>query len=103
MLRQLLICLIFLPVLCFSQTEGEKQVKIDSLTFKLSKDSSHIYRFQQLRPFLNFDGRNSYINGKPVTFKGIQIGFIGDEIHTLGLGIYGITQNSKKPYAATDG
>ncbi len=98
--------LLYFSFCCFllsSQEDPVKQKRIDSLTAKLSKDSAHIFRFQELRPYVNFDGRNSFIEGKPVTFKGFQLGGIADEKHTVSLGFYSITQNSKKPYAATDG
>ena len=44
-----------------SQTDNTyksaKQIKIDSLTQKFKKDSTHLYRFQKVRPYLSIDNR----------------------------------------------
>ncbi len=82
---------------------GEKTRAILSLTHKLQEDSARIYRFQKVRPYLSFDNRNSFINDQPVNFKGTQFGFIIQEQHIIGIGIYGMSQNSKKPLATREG
>jgi hypothetical protein len=87
----------------FAQTNSLKQERIDSLTLQLKKDSTHIYRFQKLRPYLSLDNRNSYINNKPVNFKGIQVGVILHENHTVALGFYAMSQNSKRPVSTKEG
>ncbi len=94
---------LFLLQVSFAQIDTLKQKKIDSLTIRLKKDSTHIYRFQIVRPYLNIDNRNSVINKVPVSFKGIQIGIILHETNAMGLGFYAINQSSKKPYATKDG
>jgi len=113
---------IFSTLLCrvyFSQVDSLKQKEIipeshqtisreqhrtiDSLTVQLKKDSAHIYRFQKLRPYLSIDNRNSFINNKPVNFKGIQFGVILHENQILALGFYAMSQNSKKPVSTKEG
>jgi hypothetical protein len=106
-------CFLILIFPCFfkAQTDSIKsgvilspnEKIIDSLTKKLTKDSTRIYRFQTIRPFLDFDNRNSVINGKPVNFRGIQLGITLNERNTFGLGFYNVGQESKKPIATLDG
>ncbi len=111
MINKIILFLLIFPNVFLAQTDSIALVKkineqnsaIDSLTKKLVKDSSYIYRFKRIRPFLNIDNRNSSINGAPVNFKGIQFGVILNEINTLGLGFYAISQVSQKPRTASDG
>ena len=78
-----------------AQNDSIKKRKVDSLTFKLKKDSLHTFRFKTIRPFANYDNRNSFIRDKPVNFKGIQLGVMLNERHVFGLGYYTITQESQ--------
>lgn len=73
-----------------------KQFKIDSLSKKFKKDSSHLYRFQKVRPYLAIDNRNSFIKDVPVNVKGIQFGVILHERHTVAIGFYGINASASK-------
>ena len=73
-----------------------KQHKIDSLTIKLKKDSAHIFRFKNLRPFAAIDNRNSFIKDAPVNVNGFQLGAIIKEKHTVGFGIYALQNSSKQ-------
>jgi hypothetical protein len=90
----------------FSQTND--QVKIDSLKSKFYKDSLHLFRFQKLRPFLGIDQRNSWIKNEsgtknvPINVNGLQLGVILKENHTVGFGIYNITNTSKQAKKITD-
>lgn len=86
----------------YAQKENGPQ-KIDSLRARLRKDSAHIYRFQKLRPYLSLDNRNSWINHQPVNFKGLQAGVILHEKHTLALGLYAMSQKSKRSIRTKDG
>jgi hypothetical protein len=80
-----------------SQNINSKQTVIkDSLTAKLKADSTHIYRFQKIRPYLNLDQRNSFIRGTPINVNGLQAGILIKEKHVVGLGGYMITANSKQ-------
>ncbi|MCW3077768.1 MAG: hypothetical protein JWO32_2377 [Bacteroidetes bacterium] len=90
---------------CWAQAQSGaiKENQIDSLTLKLRKDSAHIYRFQKVRPYLSIDNRNSFINNQPVNFKGLQVGVILHERHTLALGLYGMSQKSKRSVLTKDG
>jgi hypothetical protein len=77
-----------------------KQQKIDSLTIKFKKDSAHIYRFKNVRPFIAIDNRNSFIKNAPVNVKGFQLGVILKEKHTIGFGIYSLQNSSKQSLTA---
>jgi hypothetical protein len=55
-----------------------------------------------VRPYFSIDNRNSFINGRKAQFGGIQLGVILFEEHTLGIGLYGITQQSKAKYRVLD-
>ena len=73
---------------------ASKQYLIDSLTTKFKKDSAHIYRFKNLRPFAAIDNRNSFLKDR-ANVKGFQLGTIIKEKHTVGFGIYNLQDNSK--------
>ena len=80
-----------------SQNINSKKTNIkDSLITKLKADSTHIYRFQKIRPYLNLDQRNSFIRGTPINVNGLQAGVLIKEKHVIGLGGYMITANSKQ-------
>ncbi|MHB8259572.1 MAG: hypothetical protein ACYDCN_14600 [Bacteroidia bacterium] len=70
---------------------------IDSLKAKLKADSTHIYRFQKFRPYINLDQRNSFIRKEAININGLQLGVLIKEKHVLGIGGYTITVNSNKP------
>lgn len=85
----------FIVTACFGQV-SLKQHKIDSLTLKFKKDSAHIFRFKNLRPFAAIDNRNSFIKDASVSVKGFQLGVIVKEKHTIGFGIYSLQNSSKQ-------
>ncbi|MBA3664283.1 MAG: hypothetical protein H0W61_08760 [Bacteroidetes bacterium] len=95
--------ILIIPVMAISQINMARQKKTDSLLAKLKADSSHIYRFQKVRPYLSIDNRNSFINRQAVNFKGLQAGVILHEKHTLALGLYKMSQNSKRSVKTLDG
>ncbi|HTA60950.1 MAG TPA: hypothetical protein VK835_00780 [Bacteroidia bacterium] len=68
----------------------------DSLTAQLKADSTHIYRFQKYRPFINLDQRNSFIRNQSININGLQLGVLINERHVFGLGGYVITSSSKQ-------
>lgn len=72
----------------------QKHLK-DSLTAQLKADSTHIYRFQKYRPFINLDQRNSFIRNQAININGLQLGVLVNDRHVFGFGGYIITQNSK--------
>jgi hypothetical protein len=84
-------------MLVFSQnlTYQQQQYK-DSLEAKLKADSTHIYRFQKYRPYVNLDRRNSFIRNAPINLNGIQLGVLINEKHAIGLGGYQITEKSQQ-------
>jgi hypothetical protein len=90
------------PLWLCAQTDSLKQHKLDSLAAKLRADSAHTYRDKKVRPYFSIDNRNSFIDGRKAQFNGIQLGVILFEEHTVGLGLYGITQKSKSKYAVLD-
>jgi hypothetical protein len=92
------LCL-FIVTASFGQV-SLKQHKVDSLTIKLKKDSAHIFRFKNLRPFAAIDNRNSFIKDAPVNVKGFQLGAIVKEKHTVGFGIYSLQNSSKQKIIA---
>jgi hypothetical protein len=98
----LLIFILFLAGKLHCQHSADKAGKIDSLNKKLKADSLHTYRFKKFRPFLAIDNRASFIRDNPVNFKGLQLGIILYENHTMGFGFYNINQNSKKQVRTID-
>ncbi|MBS1637233.1 MAG: hypothetical protein JST26_15040 [Bacteroidetes bacterium] len=95
--------------LCFAQsTHGDRQATIDSLRNKLSADSIHIFRFQNVRPFVGIDQRNSWIKNEhgakntPINVNGLQLGTILKEKHTVGIGLYSISNTAKQPVRLQD-
>lgn len=84
------------------------QTSLDSLNAKFQKDSLHNYRFKKVRPWLALDQRNSWIknekglNKVPVTINGLQAGVILKEKHTVGFGVYTISNTSEKPKKLSD-
>ncbi|MGZ3901118.1 MAG: hypothetical protein ACXVNM_14840 [Bacteroidia bacterium] len=103
MSRWIFLVILIIPALVYSQGDSFKKYRIDSLSDKLKKDSVHIYRFQKVRPYLSLDNRNSFIGGHPVNFKGFQAGIILHERHTLALGLYAMSQKSKRNVKTLDG
>jgi hypothetical protein len=84
--------------------QSTKQAKLDSLRNKLTKDSAHIYRFKKVKFLFALDSRNSFIQTKtktPVSVKGLQIGVILHEKHSLGLGFYSIL-NTQQTHPIVD-
>ncbi len=102
-----LLPLIFNITFLFSQN-ASKTNSIDSLKLKFAKDSAHLFRFQNARPFLGIDNRNSWIKNEngtknvPINVNGLQFGIIIKERHTVGLCAYSITNSSKKPQKLSD-
>lgn len=95
--RSLLFLLVLLQGLLISQTLTPKQAHIkDSLTAKLKADSTHIYRPQKYRPYINLDQRNSFIRGQSININGLQLGVLIKDKHVVGAGGYVITLNSKQ-------
>jgi hypothetical protein len=82
--------------------ENYKQQKIDSLTTQFRKDSTDIYAFKKVRPFVNYHERNSIENPKIVNFFGPQLGVLLHERHITGVGIYFSSPNTKKPFRTID-
>src|SRR6185437_8874503 len=67
----------------------------DSLTTQLKADSTHIYRAQKYRPYINLDQRNSFIRNQSININGLQLGVLINDRHVFGLGGYIITSSSK--------
>lgn len=84
------------------QVEKSQFHSIDSLRKKFQRDSLHTYRFKKWRPYLSYDQRNSFIKKLPVNYRGIQVGCIFKEAHTMGLGAYEIIQKAKNGITTTD-
>jgi hypothetical protein len=84
------------------QLEKPYNASIDSLKKKFHQDSAHHYRFKKWRPYISYDQRNSFIKKLPVSYRGVQIGCIFKEAHTMGLGAYEISQKSKNGITTTD-
>jgi hypothetical protein len=74
----------------------KNQAKFDSIVQQFKKDSTHLYRFQKIRPYLNLDNRNSFIRKEPVNVRGFQLGFVVFNRHTTGLGYYTINDESSR-------
>jgi hypothetical protein len=96
---------------CFisaSSQSDPKQLRTDSLKAKFQKDSAHTYRFKKVRPTIGIDQRNSWIKNErsdkriPVSINGFQAGIILYEKHTIGIGLYNISEGSKKAVKLTD-
>ena len=68
----------------------------DSLFAKLKADSTHIFRFQKYRPYVNLDQRNSFIRDAAINVNGLQLGVLINDRHVVGLGGYGITASGKQ-------
>lgn len=93
-------CFVFLMLtgFAFSQSSRIKE-QIDSLDKRLSEDSTKIYRFRKVRPYLNFHNRNSINEIKPVNFYGFQLGAVFFERHIVGYGRYFSSEKSKKRFS----
>ncbi|MBI3520049.1 MAG: hypothetical protein HY062_11930 [Bacteroidetes bacterium] len=104
-LRHSLFFILYLAfsILNISGQTDTRLYKIDSLTAKFKKDSAHIYRFKNIRPYAAIDNRNSFIKEGPVNVKGFQLGVILKEKHTVGFGLYGIQNSSKQNLTSKDG
>ena len=85
--------------MCFAISQT-KQQKIDSLTQKLSSDSTHIYRFKKLRPYSSIDYRYAALRTAPVDVKGAQLGVRLFEKHKIGLGAYDMFNKAKQKVKA---
>lgn len=62
--------------------------KSDSLTQKFEKDSTHLFRYQKFKPYLNIDFRNAYVVKSFLSLVGIRAGTVVDGNHIFGLGFY---------------
>ena len=93
------IYLFFLSLLqigLFAQNLNPQQQHIkDSLTTQLKADSTHIYRAQKYRPYINLDQRNSFIHKQSININGLQLGVLINDRHVFGFGGYVITSSSK--------
>ena len=88
---------ILISCYCSAQTLTPEQTKKkDSLTAQLKADSTHTYRFQKYRPYINLDQRNSFIRNQSININGLQLGVLIKEKNIFGLGGYAITLNSKQ-------
>jgi hypothetical protein len=83
-------------------SQNEKQARLDTLKTKLQRDSSYIYRWRVIRPFLRYSERNSIENPHPVNFYGPQIGIVVNEYHIFGTGIYLSSPRTRKFYDFND-
>lgn len=80
----------------FAQTLSPQNQHIkDSLSAQLKADSTHIYRPQKYRPYINLDQRNSFIRNQSININGLQLGVLINDRHVFGLGGYAITSSSK--------
>ncbi len=81
----------------FAQSPSAKQTHLlDSLKAQLIADSTHIYRFQKYRPYVNLDQRNSFIRNQSININGLQFGVLVNEKHVFGIGGYIITLSSQQ-------
>jgi len=85
-----------------AQQIDPNQNAIDSLNKKLKQDSIHTYRPLRWRPYASYDKRNSFLRDLPVNYRGVQLGFIFKESHTMGIGGYEINQKANREIYATD-
>src|ERR1700752_3525242 len=93
----LLIRVVLFQFIALGQTLSPAQIKKkDSLTSQLKADSTHIYRFQKYRPYINLDQRNSFIRNQAININGLQFGLLLNEKHVFGLVIYSVTSNSQQ-------
>ena len=85
-----------LQTILFAQTLTPQNQHIkDSLTAQLKADSTHIYRSQKYRPYINLDQRNSFIRKQSININGLQLGVLINDCHVFGFGGYVITSSSK--------
>jgi len=85
-----------LQTILFAQTLTPQNQHIkDSLTAQLKADSTHIYRSQKYRPYINLDQRNSFIRKQSININGLQLGVLINDRHVFGFGGYVITSSSK--------
>jgi hypothetical protein len=62
--------------------------KSDSLRRKFEQDSTHLFRYQKFKPYLNIDFRNAYVVKSFLSLVGIRAGTTMDGNHIFGLGYY---------------
>ncbi len=99
-LKNILIIIIFFvfSLNAVSQNDSthkkDKYYLIDSLTKKFKKDSTHLYRFLKVRPYLELDNRNTIIRDFRVNVRGFLAGLILVEKHAIGVGYYRINHKS---------
>ncbi|MCC6371562.1 MAG: hypothetical protein IT236_11205 [Bacteroidia bacterium] len=84
-----------------AQTDGWRQLRLDSLKHHLASDSTWIYRFKIYRPFCAIDNRNSFISQIPINLRGFQLGIRYKEKHVFGFGVYRITPFSQRIFKIT--
>ncbi|MGZ4099941.1 MAG: hypothetical protein ACXVNM_13730 [Bacteroidia bacterium] len=95
--------LISFPLVGLSQLSLYEQRHKDSLRLKFQKDSTIIFGFKKIRPYINYHERNSIENPKTINFYGPQAGLLLFERHITGAGVYFSTANTKKPFESFDG
>ncbi|MDB5274624.1 MAG: hypothetical protein JWO58_2991 [Chitinophagaceae bacterium] len=79
-------------------TTTQRQASLDLLKQKLKTDSSRIYRFQKLRPFVALDNRYTSIQAAPITIHGFQAGVKFSNRHILCLGYYTLFRESRREF-----
>lgn len=95
--------LVFFSFQFLHSQDLSKQQKIDSLKAQLQADSTYIYRFRKVRPYIKYTERNSIGNQHPVNFYGPQFGLVLFERHILGVGYYLSSKMTRKSYPVLDG
>lgn len=81
---------------------AKRQKQLDSLTLKFTQDSIDIFGFKKIRPYFNYQERNSIKNPKIINFSGPQIGVMLFERHITGFSFYFSSNNTKKPFETED-
>jgi hypothetical protein len=80
----------------FSQENNSLLTKKDSLKNQLERDSTRIFRYQKIRPYLNIDSRNAFLTPRSLNFIGVQLGTVLVNKHTFGIGGYTNVFGSRK-------
>ncbi len=102
-MRRVLGFLLFLVLCCpaamaqiyGSNPQHKANHSLDSLRQAFQADSAHLFRSQKLRPYVAIDNRNSFIRDAPINITGVQVGVIIHERHTLCIGGYTLSAQSK--------
>lgn len=97
-LRSFILTLLLFPIVLPAQ--DPKQRIIDSLTLKLAKDSTFIYRFKKVRPYFSIDYRNAALRTAPVDVEGAQLGVRLFDKHKVGIGGYDMANWAKQKVKA---